>query len=400
MRPRAPTGPARASTATMPSQSLFLSYRREDSAGHTGRLHDKLAQRWGADRLFWDIDSIAPGEDFVEAIDRTLDQCRLVIVVIGPRWLDVVTEEGLRRIDDAADYHRQEILRAIERRIRLMPVLVGGARMPKPSALPAPLQTLARRHAFEITDKRFSYDTSQLIEAIERQLSLPPPEEAAPVVATAPAQASTGADWFRALCVLGAMGILVAAAFVAAVLQLGRQSDPVLAALQRIRVPLLITTGAARSPVFVASALQQETAAGILTVREDADRSVITIRGDALFAPNGATLLPERASAIAHLASALTQADGAISIVGHTDNVPVRTARFPSNWHLSADRARVVKRRLVEGGVPTHRISDEGRGDAEPVAANDTPAGRALNRRVEIRLTKSATAPSAEGAGK
>ena len=85
-------------------------------------------------------------------------------------------------------------------------------------------------------------------------------------------------------------------------------------------------------------------------------------------------------------AAALKQVPGGIAVTGHTDNVRIRTASFPSNWHLSEERAKTVREILVSNGLPAERVRAEGRADGEPVATNDTPANRALNRRVEITL--------------
>ena len=86
------------------------------------------------------------------------------------------------------------------------------------------------------------------------------------------------------------------------------------------------------------------------------------------------------------IAEALKQVPGGIAVTGHTDNIRIRTASFPSNWHLSEERAKTVREILVGNGLPTERVRAEGRADGEPVAPNDTPANRALNRRVEITL--------------
>jgi hypothetical protein len=160
------------------SKSIFLSYRREDSAGHTGRLHDRLVQKWGAERIFWDIDNIDPGVDFVEAIDQTLDKCPVVVVVIGPHWLSA-DASGRRRIDQELDFHRLEVERALSRKVRVIPALVGGAQMPSAESLPQSIRTLSRRNAFEITDKRFAYDASKLADAIEKALATGPEQQTA-----------------------------------------------------------------------------------------------------------------------------------------------------------------------------------------------------------------------------
>ena len=153
----------------MSSPNIFLSYRREDSAGHTGRLHDRLVANWGADRVFWDIDNIKPGQDFVDVIDSTLDKCPIVVIVIGHRWL-VTERNGARRLEDPSDFHRLEIERALQRKAYVVPALVGGAQMPSVDALPPSLRALTRRNAFELTDRGFSHDAKKLIEVIDRAL--------------------------------------------------------------------------------------------------------------------------------------------------------------------------------------------------------------------------------------
>jgi hypothetical protein len=151
--------------------NVFLSYRREDSAGYTGRLHDRFIERWGQSRVFWDLDTIEPGDDFVEVIDRTLAQCAVMVAVIGPRWLTATDAAGRRRIDQPSDYHRIEIERALQRRIRIIPTLVGGAHMPTENELPESLYALARRNAVEVSDKRFNYDAEMLADAVDRILA-------------------------------------------------------------------------------------------------------------------------------------------------------------------------------------------------------------------------------------
>ena len=150
---------------------LFLSYRREDAGPYAFALHDRFVRRWGEDRVFWDIDSIQPGDDFVRVIDDTLAQCTVVVALIGPRWLDASDSPGVRRLDDPADFHRVEPERALERQVRVIPTLVGGARMPTPSQLPEALRMLARRHAVEISDTRFSFDVERLAKAVEAEFA-------------------------------------------------------------------------------------------------------------------------------------------------------------------------------------------------------------------------------------
>src|SRR5690606_37851588 len=122
---------------------IFLSYRRDDASGWAGRLYEHLVRDSTADRVFMDIDAIDPGDDFREAIARTMEACDVVLVVIRPNWLNTRDEFGNRRLDDDADTHRAEIVAALEADVRVVPVLVGAASMPRTGDLPTPLRALA-----------------------------------------------------------------------------------------------------------------------------------------------------------------------------------------------------------------------------------------------------------------
>jgi hypothetical protein len=151
-----------------PNVKLFINYRREDTAPYAGRLYDRLTAHFGADQVFIDIDQIEPGEDFVEVINRKVGACEIAIVSIGPNWLSVTDASGKRRLDDKEDFVRMEIIAALERKVRVIPVLVGGARMPRRQDLPEVLAPLSRRNAIELSETRFHADVNRLIEAIER----------------------------------------------------------------------------------------------------------------------------------------------------------------------------------------------------------------------------------------
>jgi type VI secretion system protein ImpK len=148
----------------------------------------------------------------------------------------------------------------------------------------------------------------------------------------------------------------------------------------------------------LAQFLQSDVKAGNVAVRDEVDRSVVTLRGDGLFAPASASLMPEREALMGRIADALTQIGGIVLVTGHTDSQPIRTARFPSNWHLSEERAKTVRDLLIARKVDPARVRAEGRADGEPLVANDTPANRALNRRVEITLLIGQPAPLAAAA--
>ncbi|MBX3687049.1 MAG: toll/interleukin-1 receptor domain-containing protein, partial [Rhodocyclaceae bacterium] len=121
-------------------QGIFVSYRRQDSQSAAGRLSDHLREHLAEVPLFRDVETIEPGADFVDSIERALKSCKVLIAVIGPRWATVTDEAGQRRLDNAGDYTRLEIATALKRSdVRVIPVLVEGAIMPGPEALPADL---------------------------------------------------------------------------------------------------------------------------------------------------------------------------------------------------------------------------------------------------------------------
>lgn len=149
-------------------RGIFISYRRDDAAGHAGRLFDGLKERFGAERVFMDVSDLRPGEDFVAALDRALAEADVVLAVIGPRWLDAADASGRRRLDDPDDFVRRELTAALASDGHVIPVLVHGARMPAAESLPAPLRALARRQAIALTDTRWESDVRDLVACLDR----------------------------------------------------------------------------------------------------------------------------------------------------------------------------------------------------------------------------------------
>ena len=141
--------------------NVFISYRREDAAGHAGRLCDRLTARFGHARVFMDLQDIGPGENFAQSIDDTIAACECVVVVIGPRWLD-----SLQKRADGEDFVQHEIAAALRRAVTIIPVLVGGARMPSIGQLPPELAALGYRNALEVRDERFDEDAARLVDAV------------------------------------------------------------------------------------------------------------------------------------------------------------------------------------------------------------------------------------------
>jgi len=145
---------------------VFLSYRRGDAGGYAGRLTDTLIQRLGARSVFHDVTAISPGEDYTVAIDRALADSDAALVVIGPGWLTAETSQGARRLFEPGDYVRLELATMLRRGIRAVPVLVGGAQLPKADELPDDLQVLAQRQAVELHDETWREDVDGLIRSL------------------------------------------------------------------------------------------------------------------------------------------------------------------------------------------------------------------------------------------
>jgi len=155
--------------------AVFISYRRDDSAGHAGRLNEDLVSHFGQNAVFFDLGSIDPGMDFVNVIENTVASCRVLLAIMGKSWL-TITDLGdtRRRLDNPDDFVRLEIATALRRGITVVPVLVHGAHMPKGNDLPADLAQLARHQAHEITDSRWEYDVGKLVEAITKAIDAAP----------------------------------------------------------------------------------------------------------------------------------------------------------------------------------------------------------------------------------
>jgi hypothetical protein len=150
--------------------SLFISYRRDDGAGHAGRLYDRLSARFGAAQVFIDHYDLAPGQDFPSAIESNVARADVVLALIGPRWIDARDARGQLRLAQADDFVRGELLAALASGKRVIPVLIGGARMPGAAQLPAELAALGRLQAWELRDARFDDDLNALL----AQLPAPP----------------------------------------------------------------------------------------------------------------------------------------------------------------------------------------------------------------------------------
>jgi len=150
----------------MKMAAIFISYRRDDSAAHAGRLYDSLCARFSPEQVFMDVDAIKPGDDFVKVLDDTEKVSSALVVVIGPNWVT-------KRLFDPQDFVRREIMAGLMSGVRVFPVLVGGAHMPQSADLPEELAPLARAQALAIRDEAFHRDADGLMAALDQVVSTP-----------------------------------------------------------------------------------------------------------------------------------------------------------------------------------------------------------------------------------
>lgn len=237
----------------------------------------------------------------------------------------------------------------------------------------------------------------RLSELIRKQRGAPP-AELAPHWRPASAPPRRVSDVVPSWLVAAATALALAAVFVGFDVSINRASDPVfadIAAVRSLNAPAGLATGTApaNAPHAASAAgyaqlaglLAPDIAAGRVSIASRPDRSVITLAGDADFAPGSAVLDPSAEALLGRIAEALKTLPGKILVGGHTDAVAIHSARYASNWQLSRERAERV-RAVIGATVDAARVEAQGFGATEPVAGNDTPAGRARNRRVEITL--------------
>lgn len=174
--------------------TIFISYRRDESTGYAGRIHERLAGKFGTRSVFMDLDDIKPGKDFIQVIEDHIASCDFLLALIGKQWLTLQTADGRRRIDDPNDFVRIEIARALARNVRIIPVLINNAHMPAEPDLPQDIRGLCRHQAVELSEERWDYDFGKLTRALSGDFA---------------------GRWSRRK-MLGAAGALSALAFVAA----------------------------------------------------------------------------------------------------------------------------------------------------------------------------------------
>ena len=146
--------------------NVFVNYRRQTDSGIAGRIYDSLTHALPGESIFMDVDKLNPGDDFEDALEKTLAECAIFLAIIGPQWATMVSPNGQRRLDDPDDFVRKELRTALAKHVRVIPVLVGGAAMPDAGVLPLELKALAKYQAMEIRHERFRADVEALVQAI------------------------------------------------------------------------------------------------------------------------------------------------------------------------------------------------------------------------------------------
>ena len=197
-----------------------------------------------------------------------------------------------------------------------------------------------------------------------------------------------GSKWFAVWVSACACAAILVVGYLGFRVLLGTVSEPAARALARLHAPLAPAVAKPGPPVRarLRNTLAQEIDGGLVTLQEDGQQSVVTIKGDELFTSGSASIDARYIPVVLRVAQALNQVPGPVIVTGHTDEVPIRTARFPSNWELSRERALSVAKLMAGDIGDKERLRAEGLADSEPLAPNDSAANRAKNRRVTVIL--------------
>lgn len=165
--------------------AIFVSYRREDASADARSIYQALRAAFGRHRLFIDVDTIERGRDFRQVLEQNLAACKVLVAVIGRRWLDARDDTGARRLDDPGDFVRMELARALAKDVVVIPVLVDGAVLPDPAELPPDIRDLAYRQAALVRHESFRQDMAALEQDIGRNLDDPVPRRRVALMAGA-----------------------------------------------------------------------------------------------------------------------------------------------------------------------------------------------------------------------
>lgn len=145
---------------------IFINYRRIDTGGYAGRLFDRLKEKYGNSNVFYDIEGNEPGSHIREKLDQAIDNTLVMLVFIGRQWL--IRKGRKRRLDEENDWVRLEIEAALDHKIRVIPILLNGAKLPNIKKLPGKLVALAGLQTCEIRDDRFALDVEYLMKTLNR----------------------------------------------------------------------------------------------------------------------------------------------------------------------------------------------------------------------------------------
>ena len=427
----------------MPSNKIFISYRRGLDDDSAGRVFDRMANVFGEDKLFRDVDSSHElvGLDFHDILGERVSDCSAFVAIIGPEWIN-----GIERLKSENDFVRIEIEAALARSdIRVVPVLIGNLEMPKPEQLPESLQPLTRRGAIRLSNEGYSSAIEMLIgilaeatatEVTETAVIEAPrddpievldegaedrPETASrddtsrevseartdaapeePTIAPAPvpeashvARGVKVARALAALCLLGVMGFW---SYAVADLfgkteriqgHLGALSTAQPASLRRTAPALPASPYLSTTRDRIAETLSQDIDAGVVAVLTEGNTVTVRVSASDLFTSGSDEINPAYLGTFDSIATVMNSETGNVIVVGHTDNVPIRSSKFSSNVVLSLARARAVSERMAASFENPRRLSAEGWADEAPIASNDTREGRATNRRIEVILVGS-----------
>jgi len=151
--------------------NVFISYRRDADEGYAGRIYDQLRAHFGAAKVFMDTDTIPIGDAFPETIENQLQRCDALIAVIGRRWIDTSASNRTKRLAEPTAWVRHEIATALQRNILVVPVLVGGAKLPQASELPEDISDLTLREAWEVGSQGFHQQVAQMIVLLDRAIA-------------------------------------------------------------------------------------------------------------------------------------------------------------------------------------------------------------------------------------
>jgi hypothetical protein len=145
---------------------VFISYRREDTAAAAGRVYDRLSRILSKPNVFFDVSTIGGGEDFGQRIAAEMAKSDAALVFIGDKWLEASQPGGRTRIAEPDDYVRAELRSALSRALLVVPVLVGGARMPKAGDLPEDIRAITTKNALPLRHESFDDDTENIVATV------------------------------------------------------------------------------------------------------------------------------------------------------------------------------------------------------------------------------------------